>query len=124
MLEEIVLKKEIYDELKGEFLYLLIAFIALTIILKSAFYKENLLVVLRTAASIFWLFALPGYCAMLHWKERLDFFERLIVGIVFSAALFGLVSYYLGIIGLNIKYHTILLPSLLITIGLILYLRK
>ena len=105
--------------IKKELKYMGILFLLVLIIFKIAFYKENLIVLFRNVLSLFWLFALPGYFIMLYWKEKIGFLERFIVGIALSAAIIGIFSYYLGLIGLNIKYHTILLPLVLILIGII-----
>ena len=118
------MKKEVFELIKKELKYMGISFLLVLIIFKIAFYKENLIVLFRNVLSLFWLFVLPGYFIMLYWKEKIGFLERFIVGIVLSAAIIGIFSYYLGIIGLNIKYHTILLPLVLILIGIIINLRK
>jgi len=100
---------------------LLISFI---LIFKIVFFKENLMVIFRIVISIFWMFALPGYAMMFYWNNKLGFTERLIIGIALSAAIIGIFSYYLGIAGLNIKYHTILLPSILILAGILLNVKE
>jgi uncharacterized membrane protein len=56
---------------------------------------------------------------MLYWKKNLEFIERFIIGIGISAAIIGIFSYYIGLIGLNLKYQSILLPLLLITLGIL-----
>ena len=95
---------------KKEAQYIGILFLLVLIIFKIAFYKENLIVLFRNVLSLFWLFVLPGYFIMLYWKEKLGFMERFIVGIMVSAAIIGMASYYIGLMGLNIKYHAVLLP--------------
>jgi len=116
------LKKEVFDfkELK----YVGFLFIIAIIIFKIAFFKESFIILIRNVLSLFWLFVLPGYFLMLYWKEKLEFTERFVIGIVLSAAIIGIFSYYLGLIGLNIKYHTIVLPLILILIGVIINFRK
>jgi len=116
------LKKEIFDfkELK----YLGILFLLALIVFKIAFFKENLIVLFRTVFSLFWLFALPGYFIMLYWKEKLGFLERFVIGILMSAAIIGITSYYLGLWILSIKYHAIVLPLSLIAIGIAINMRK
>ncbi|MBI3035448.1 hypothetical protein HYY71_03925 [Candidatus Woesearchaeota archaeon] len=94
------------------------------IIFKIVFFKERLIVVFRIVLSLFWLFALPGYFIMLYWKEKLEFIERFIIGTALSAGIIGVFSYYLGLLGLNIKYHAFLLPLILILTGLIAAARK
>ncbi|MBI2207985.1 hypothetical protein HYU50_00660 [Candidatus Woesearchaeota archaeon] len=115
----IALKKEVFDKIREEAKYIGLVFVLVLIIFKIAFYKEDLLVLLRNVLSIFWLFALPGYFIMLYWKERLEFLERFIIGIALSAAVMGAFSYYIGLSGINIKYHAVLLPLILILVGLL-----
>ena len=118
------MKKEVFDFVKKEFKYLGFLFLLSLIVFKIAFYKENFIVLLRNVLSLFWIFVFPGYFIMLYWKEKLGFLERFFVGIVLSAAVIGILSYYLGLIGLNIKYHTIILPLFFILFGIFLNFRK
>lgn len=118
----IALKKEIFD--KKELRDVAIFFILALILFKVVFFKEALLVLFKFVLSLFWLFVLPGYFIMLYWKDKIDFIERLIVGVALSAAITGVLSYYIGIAGLNLKYHFILIPSLSIIVGLLFSLRK
>lgn len=124
MPEGIVLKKEVFDKLRKELLYLLAVFGIAVSIFKIVFYKEDLAVLLRNVASIFWLLVLPGHFLMFYWEEKLGFLERIVAGTAFSAALIGITSYYVGLSGINIKYHAILLPSALLLIGLAICYKK
>ena len=117
------MKKEIFDLIKKELQYLGILFIAALIIFKIAFFKENMIVLLRNVLSVFWLFVLPGYFMMLYWKEKIGFTERFIIGIVLAAAVIGIASYYLGLVGLDIKFHAVILPLILIAASLTVNLR-
>jgi hypothetical protein len=123
-LELIALKKEVFEDMKKELMYIGLLFIIALVVFKIAFFKEEVTVLLRTVLSLFWLFVLPGYFILLYWKEKLGFMERFIVGIMVSAAIIGIASYYIGLIGLNIKYHTALLPLVLIIIGIVAAIRK
>ena len=118
------MKKEVFELVKKELQYIGILFLLVSIIFKIAFFKEDLVVLLRNVLSLFWLFALPGYFIMLYWKEKLGFLERFVIGIALSAAMIGIFSYYLGLIGLNIKYHTIIFPIAIILICLFLNRKK
>ena len=120
----IALKKEILDKLKKELGYVGILFILFILIFKITFFKESLVVVFRMVISLFWMFILPGYALMFYWKNKLGFTERFIMGIALSTAIIGILSYYLGLIGINIKYHTIILPLIIILAGLFISLRK
>lgn len=118
----IALRKEIFDikELK----YLGILFLLVLIAFKIAFFKEDIILLLRNVLSLFWLFVLPGYFIMRYWEDKIEFLERLIVGVILSAAITGILSYYIGIAGLNIKFHAIILPLIIILIGVIINLKK
>jgi len=118
------LNKEIFKIIRKESAYIGILFLALLAIFKIAYYKEGFMILSRSAASLFWLFAVPGYSIMLYWREKLDFTERILIGIGVSAAVIGIFSYYLGLMGLDIKYHGILMPLVLLLIGLGINLRK
>jgi uncharacterized membrane protein len=111
-------------KLKKEFMHIGILFVLSVIIFKIAFYKESFIVILRTVASIFWLFVLPGFAIMYYWHDRLEMPVRLVLGIGFSAAVIGILSYYIGLFGLHVKYHTILLPLAMILTGIFLIFRQ
>ncbi|MBS3114036.1 hypothetical protein J4448_02960 [Candidatus Woesearchaeota archaeon] len=118
------MKKELFELVKKEFKQVGILFALGLIIFKIVFFNENLIVVFRNVLSLFWLFVLPGYFIMLYWAEKLDFVERLIIGTAVAAGIAGILSYYLGLFGLNIKYHAILLPPAIIAAGFIIATRK
>src|SRR3989338_10244469 len=114
----IALKKEVFSDIIKESKYIGILFLLFLIIFKIAFYKENFIVLTRNVLSLFWLFVLPGYFIMLYWNEKLEFAERFVIGIILSAAITGISSYYIGLMGLNIRYHAVFLPLGLISIGI------
>ena len=118
------MKKEVFELMKKEMKYIGILFLLFLIIFKIAFYKENFIVLTRNVLSLFWLFVLPGYFIMLYWNEKLEFLERFIIGIISSAAAIGISSYYTGLIGLNIKYHAVLLPLILSSISIVINLKR
>ncbi len=112
------MKKEIFNQLKRELLIIAIMFVLVFIAFKISFASESFFVVLQTVVAVFWLIFLPGYALTFHWMGKLKFYERFIIGIAVSTAIIGLLSYYFGLIGLNIKYHIVLLPLILIIIGI------
>ncbi len=118
------MNQEIFDKLKKESYNIGILFLIVFLGLKIVFFKESLLVTLRMALSLVWLFIIPGYALMFYWQSKLGFMERTIVGAGLTAAIIGISSYYLGIMGINIKYHTIILPLILISIGSYLIYKK
>ena len=108
--------KLIYVESRKLLFLFLIMFFGFFII----FYKESIFVTFKFTASLFWLFVIPGFYLMLFYSERLNFLERVVIGIVLSAALFGIASYYLNIIELHIKYYSWIIPPAIILFGVIL----
>jgi len=114
--------KELVGKLKKELAYLGVLFLTAFIIFQIAFYKEKVLVNLRVVFSVFWLFVLPGFYLLYNWHEKLSFIERVFLGIAVSTAVIALFSYYLGLAGLHIKSHHILLPVVFLLVdGVILY---
>ncbi len=111
------MRKEVFEIIKRESKYIVVTFFLSLAIFKIIFFKEDFFVLLKIILSLFWLFVIPGYFLMLYWKN-LDFTERLVVGIALSAAIIGITSYYLGLIGLHIKFHAILLPLIMILGGI------
>lgn len=103
--------------------FLLGLFLVLYIIFQIVFYKQNFMTVLKTVISLFWVFILPGYFLMLYWHKKIGLLERLVAGTLLSAALIGITSYYVGIAGLNVNFHSIILPPMLIAIGFLVNLK-
>lgn len=124
MLELIALKKEIFELIKKEFQYIGLLFLLALLVFKIAFFKEDLFVLARNVIALFWMFVLPSYFILLYWHEKLGFTERFIAGIAVSAAIIGVASYYLGLFGLNIRYHIVLLPLALIIIGAVINFKR
>ena len=118
------MRKEAFEKVKKELVKLGILLLLFILIFKIIYFNEKFPVVLRTVIAIFWMLVLPGYFAMLYWSEQLELLERLIAGIALSAAVIGISSYYAGLAGLNIKYHTIILPAVLVVLGIIISFRK
>ena len=54
---------------------------------------------------------------MLYW-QNLSFLERAVAGTAVGMAVSGISSYYLGLIGLNLRFHAVLLPLLVIGVML------
>ncbi len=102
------------NDMKKEMLNLGMSFAVFFLIFWAAFIKENIITVAWTAASIYWLFVIPGFAIMHHWRNSLEFIERLIMGAVLGLAIVGVVGYNLSVIGLHMKYHTVILPVLML----------
>ena len=118
------MNKEAFNSIKEESRYIGMLFLAALVIFKIVYFKESFIALLKIVASLFWLFAVPGYFAMIYWKEKLEFAERFVIGILLSAAIIGIFSYYFGLMGLNMKYHAFILPPVIIVIGLISAMKK
>lgn len=104
-------------ELRQEAAWLAAAFAAFLLILYIAYGNESIATVARTAAAIYWLFVIPGYAIMLHWRTHLGFIERLAVGTAGAMAVAGVTSYYLGLIGLKLQNQTLILPAAVVIIS-------
>lgn len=113
-----------YEKIKNEFIIIAVLFIVVIVIFKILFYKENIPIILRTVASVFWMFVLPGFSLMYYWEEKLDFIERFIIGIILSAAIFSVIGYNLAFFGFNIKYHIITIPVLCLIAGFFIVRKK
>ena len=118
------MSKKNFDLLKKELAYIGILYLLMLTIFKIAFFNENLIVAVKMTLALFWLFVVPGYFLMLYWKEKLDFIERLIVGIALAGGVNGIASYYLGLAGLHIKHHVFLLPVLVMIAGIGIFILK
>lgn len=115
---------ELIDKIKQEAIWLSILFIVSAIVLKIIFFRENISVVMRTAAAFFWIFVLPGFAILFYWHEKIPFLERFVAGILLSAAITGISSYYLGLAGINIMYHSFILPIAIIAVSVFLIWKK
>ncbi len=104
-------------ELRQEAKWLAATFAALLAILYAAYRGESIVVVARTAAAIYWLFVIPGYAVMFHWRAHLGFVERTVAGTVAAMVVAGVASYYLGLMGLKLQNQTLILPAAVIIIS-------
>ena len=111
-------------EVKKEAGLIGILFIVSLIMFKVLFYQENILTIIKVIASFFWLFVIPGFFVMFYWKEKIGFMERFIAGIIVSAAIIGVSSYYMALWGIHAKYHGWIVPALVIIVMSIIYFIK
>ncbi len=93
-------------------------------IMKIVFYRQDFITTTRTALSLFWMLTLPGYALLYYWKEKLGFMERIVIGTAAGAAVTAIASYYLGIAGLHVKYHGIVLPIAMLVAAFVVAKRK
>lgn len=111
-------------QLKGEMLKLGIVLLLAIAAVKIAFYRQDFITTARTAAALWWMLALPGYALLYYWREKLGFTERAVIGTAAAAAVSAIASYYLGLLGLHVKYHAIVLPLAMIAVGIAVNYRK
>ena|SRR3989338_5338627 len=109
-LELIALDKDVFSMIKNECMYLMYIVLGLMMLLKIVFYNESFLVTTRIAALVWWMFVLPGWALLWHWHEKFDFLERVVIGAVIGIGVFGVVGYNLSILGLDLKYHAVIIP--------------
>ena len=109
--------KDVVSMIKKECLYLIYIVLGLIILLKIIFYNESFLVTTRIAALLWWMFILPGWSLMLYWQSKLDFLERVVIGAGIGIAVFGVVGYNLSILGLDLKYHSVIIPLVMLLVG-------
>jgi hypothetical protein len=103
---------------KHELVTLGIAFVVSAIIFQIVFYNESPLTVLRLTGGLFWLFTIPGMAILLQWKERVSAPAMVVMGTILGMAVVGIGSYYLGLIGLNIKYSAVILPIIFVALAI------
>lgn len=87
-------------------------------------FVSDIAVIARLVWGIIWLFVLPGYFIMLPWRNEFDLKERVVVGMLASAGLLAIASYYAGIFGLHIRTHATFLPAIVIIASVVLSLGK
>lgn len=110
---------ELLDKIKKESGIIFVLFIVLTVILKIVFYNEPFISTVRISFSIFWIFILPGFYLLYYWHNSLDFLQRFVLSTALSIAVIGTLSYHLGLIGLHIRTHTLIIPLAMLIIAFI-----
>jgi uncharacterized membrane protein len=118
-LEGTALLKHLFNDMKEEWKSCASAAAFLIIALTVAFYKGGISSSVRMAIALIWLFFLPGYFILLRWRESLSFLERIVAGSLMCAGVYGIISYYLGITGVDVKIHAFLLPPIMILAGIL-----
>jgi len=75
------------------------------------FYNESWIVLFKTVFILFWMFVLPGI-GITYLFGGLSFAERFAASVAISAVLVGATAYYLGILGVHVKYSAVILPAI------------
>lgn len=117
----IVLKNKVLLEISSELKNIAIAFFVFAMLLKIVFYNENTLTVLWWDFSLFYIIFLPGFFIVLCCMSKINFIERCLLAIPAGTAAVGVISYYLGVVGLNVKYHFVAVPLAVVVISIIIY---
>ena len=112
-------RKDIKDILRGEMMGHLVTYLLLSVVFQLVFYRESIVVVQRFLGGLYWIFIFPGATLLLAGGDRWGFVERVVAGSALALAVVGTVSYYLGILGLHVRYHGWLLTPMLLTIGVV-----
>ena len=97
---------------------LVVTYVIGIIIMQIVFFKENFLFINKVVAAFFWMFIFPGFVFSYLW-DKLSFLERITISVPMSAALVGIVSYYVSFAGIHAKFHTFIVPILLIVMAII-----
>lgn len=93
------------------------------LVFRIVFFNESSILVVRSAFAAYWVLVLPGIGATYLFRG-LAFIERLAVSVPISAALIGISSYYLGLLGVHVKYSVISMPVIFISVSMYLMLRE
>lgn len=118
------MKRKLFEIIRKESKYLGMILLALLILLKIAFFRESIISVIKISAVSFLVFLIPGYLLSIRWYDKFHFTERIMVSSFFTITSYGLLGYYLGLIGLHIKHHIYVLPILISALGIALFLKK
>ncbi len=110
--------------LKQDLTWIIGATIIIGIVVKILFPLSSITEIAKLVGGVLWLFVLPGWCIMLPWRNEIELKERIVVGMLASAGLFAIASYYFGILGVHVRIHTVFFPVLVIIIAAILFYSK
>lgn len=95
----------------------LLSMAVLAVMLQIIFYRESPLVIIKVVIAIAYLAIIPG-ALILHWLiPKISVVEKIIVGSLLSAALVGMFSYYLGIVGILMPVQLWILSPIMIIVA-------
>ncbi len=103
---------------------LLGSIIFILVLLKVMFYKEPTLSVMKTGFSFWYLTVLPGYAFVRNSFKKSGVLEKMLLSLAVGASLLGILSYYLGLLGIHVKYHAYIIPPALILTGVLIGLKN
>lgn len=117
-------KKSIMAELKSELVSVVVILFSFLLIFKIVLYKESIAVLFLFVLKLFYSVIVPGLFISSYLHKKISFTTRLVLGSVFTIALISIMSYYLGLVGLHVKYHPFILPPLIMLSGVLLFLKN
>jgi len=100
-----------------------ISLVLFIIILKTAFYNESLLFIIRGVLLFYWVYVIPGLLFTYIMFKDLKFLERLALAVILAFAIVGILSYHFSLfLNWHIKGHHIYLPLIIIVVeGVVLW---
>ena len=101
------------NKLPEEYKKLVFSFFIICLLFRIIFFNEGIINILKIVGGFYWLFIIPGFNIMFSWMNNYDFKIRLLIGTALGISLYGVLSFYIGLFGLNIKYHIFLIPSVI-----------
>lgn len=97
-----------------DLLYLIYFSIVVFVIFKIIFYKEDISNIFRLFISLLILGIFPAYILSEIFFSALDFIPKILVGMCLSFGIVGIFGYYLGLMGIHIKYFVYIYYGILI----------
>ncbi len=96
------------------------------LIFAAIFSNEPVVSSIRIIVGFFWIFVFPGIFLVNLFPLDVSkgSIEKIILAAIAGSAVVGVVSYYLGLIGFHAKYHSLVLPPVVIAACLAIFLKK
>jgi len=113
-----------HPALKSGIVSLIALFISFFLIVRVVLYKESWIVTFLLTLNVFYLILTPGFFISLYAHDKLGFKARLVLGSAFTIAITSILSYYLGLAGVHVRYHSYFLPALIIAMGVLLFIKE
>lgn len=108
-------------EQRNELLWLFAFSFSAMALAKATFYRESLQFLVPFVAKLFLIFVVPGYVLFLFARETIPFSRRLVLGIGINLGLLLALSYTLGMVGIHLRYHHLIIPPLITILGVALF---
>lgn len=106
-----------------DILWLVIFFIAMTLLAKIALFNEPLFMLVKLMSVLFVLIIMPGFSLTYHIKDMI-FIERFVIGAILMFAVIGVGSTIFGFFRIQLSVSAIILAVLCYIIGLFFILKK